>query len=487
MQLEVSGVCKSFGATLALNDVAFVVRAGEVHALAGENGSGKSTLMRILHGEILPESGVLTLEGVRYAPRSPREAMDAGVTLIHQELAVSNHLTVTENIFLGVEKHQRGVLSSREMRSKAEECLAQLGHSDIAPDILCGRLSTAQKQVVEIARAVRADSKVVLFDEPTSSLGHKDVEALFTLIRGLKQQGIAVVYITHFLDEIMTICDRVTVLRDSVNVGSLDVAATTPTKIATLMAGRELGKVFPHFDRSPGEPVMDCSSIRGKKYPVNADLRLLKGEVLGIAGLNGAGRTELVRCLFGLDKLKGGTVVAFEKPMRSNPSGNWRSGIGFVSEDRKGEGLASALSLTENLTLPRPGKVLVSAEDRRARTQAIIDQFQVKCSGPGQKMSSLSGGNQQKIAIGRLVDSESKIMILDEPTRGIDVRSKSEIYHMIHKFAGEGRSVILISSQFGELLGLCDRVMVMRRGEVVGEVLPKESSERELLEMCAGA
>ena len=487
MSIVATGISKAFGPTVALDQVDFSVKPGEVHALVGENGSGKSTLMRIIHGEIQPDAGEMTLEGQPYRPANPRAAMDSGVTLIHQELAVSNHLTVWENVFLGVEIRRFGILDKAAMRAKAQECLHKLNHSEISVNELTGNLAPAQKQIVEIARALRAESKVVLFDEPTSSLGHHDVESLFETIKSLRNQGYAVVYISHFLDEIKQICDRATVLRDGKIIGTVDVAETKTSQIAAMMAGRELDKVYHRTPREPGEVVLTATNVSGKKLPKELSVDLHKGEILGIAGLNGAGRTEFARCLFGLDPTTSGTIAYNDHPISPKPARNWRDGIGLVSEDRKGEGLALNLTLSDNLTMPKPGKILTSRKNEEARTQTVIEQLNVKCQGPDQRIQSLSGGNQQKIAIGRLLDTESDVLILDEPTRGIDIRSKSEIYQIIDRLANEGKAVILISSHLPELIGLCDRIIVIRRGELVDTVDPHATDEKQLMELCAGA
>lgn len=487
MSIVVRGVSKSFGPTQALKNVDFAVVPGEVHALVGENGSGKSTLMRIIHGEEHPDQGAMELNGRPYSPTNPRQAMDSGITLIHQELAVIPHLTVAENIFLGVESRKTAFLDQKAMEAKSAECLQTLGHPDIDPRALVGTLSPAQRQIVEIARAIRSDSKVVLFDEPTSSLGHRDIQALFTTIRNLKSQGRSVVYITHFLDEIKEVCDRATILRDGELVTTVQVADVDPKEIARLMTGRDVGQLYHRSPRTPGETVASVQNLSGQKLPKSVSLELKKGEVLGIAGLNGAGRTELVRCLFGLDPLKTGEIKIHKHNAKPTPAKNWQTGFGFVSEDRKTEGLALTLSLAENLTMPRPGKFAVSPKSQAARTQTVIEKLNVKCQNPGQKIQALSGGNQQKIAIGRLLDSDCDIMVLDEPTRGIDIHSKSEIYRIIDALATEGKSIIFISSQLPELVGLCDRIAVLRRGELVQTIIPETGAERELMELCTGA
>ena len=486
MLLSAQGICKSFGPTVALDQVSFEVEEGEVHALIGENGSGKSTLMRILHGEIEPQTGTTEIAGSPYVPRSPQDASDRGVSLVHQELAVCPHLTVWENIFLGSEEASLGRLHMREMREKARECLASLGHEKVSVDAIVRDLAPSLAQIVEIARGVRAQSKLILFDEPTSSLGAADVERLFLVIRRLRNAGHAIVYISHFLDEIKAVASRATILRDGRNVGTVDVSVTSTEQMAGMMVGRDLGDIYRRSSRAPGDVVLSAKGLSGRKLPREVSLELRKGEVLGIAGLNGSGRTETVRCLFGLDRRRGEVTMRGAKAP-ATPRGSWRSGLGFVSEDRKNEGLALGLSLVENLTMTRPGNVLIHDRERDARTQKVIDLLQVKTGSAHQKIGSLSGGNQQKIAIGRLIDSDSQILILDEPTRGIDIGSKAEVYQLIDRLALEGKSVIFVSSYLPELLGLCDRIAVLKRGELMAVLDARVTSEHEVMRWCTGA
>ncbi|MBX3112586.1 MAG: sugar ABC transporter ATP-binding protein [Fimbriimonadaceae bacterium] len=479
--LEARGIRKAFGANLALDNVDFTLDQGEIHALVGENGSGKSTLMRILHGELAPDAGTLTLDGKPYAPRSVGDAREAGVALVHQELAVCAHLTVAENIFLGQEVRSGLLRDRRKMDAEARRHLGALGVGDLAPDRMLSSLSPAQRQLVEIARAMMSDARVVLFDEPTSSLGQKDVGHLFEVVKRLASLGKGVVYISHFLDEVKEVCDRATFLRDGVLVGHVEVSETDTDGMTRLMAGREIGQMYVRSDRSPGEVVLSTSGLHGPRLPLGVDLELRSGEVLGLAGLNGSGRTEYVRCLFGLDRLKAGKVSTATGRAVGWP---W---AGMVSEDRKTEGLAQALSIADNLTLPRPGRVSVRESDLRQRTDAVVTALNVKCRSPWQPIGSLSGGNQQKVAIGRLFDQSSSVWFLDEPTRGIDVGSKAEIYKIIDRGACEGKAVLLVSSHLPELLGLCDRIAVFRRGEVVTVLDGRATDEQTLLGWCTGA
>ncbi|HEY3780886.1 MAG TPA: sugar ABC transporter ATP-binding protein [Fimbriimonadaceae bacterium] len=482
--LEVRNLQKAFRATKAVTDASFSVEPGECRALVGENGCGKSTVVRMLHGEIKPDAGQMLIEGKETSPRNPVEAMASGVALVHQELAVCPHLTVLENIFLGAELKKGLQLDYAKMRGIAQECLARLGKSDLSPDALVRDLSSHERQLVEIARALRSNARIILFDEPTSSLDRKDVEALFIVIKKLREEGRAILYISHFLDEIMEICDAATIMRDGVTVADVEIANTDAGQIANQMAGTEVNIEAHHRQSGSQEVVLKAENLRGKRVPKGISIELRKGEVLGIAGLNASGRTETLRALFGLDKAQ----MSAEKGLAKNPTDSWKQKNGFVSEDRKGEGLALSLSLAENLTLPRPGKKgVVRDQERGHRTQKAIDALSVRASSPWQAIHELSGGNQQKIAIGRLLDSDSEILMLDEPTRGIDIRSKGVIYKAISDLADQGKSILLVSSQLNELLALSDRIIVLRRGEIVATLDAKGTTEQEIMGWCTGA
>jgi ribose transport system ATP-binding protein len=481
--LTARGVEMRFGSTVALESVSLAVQPGQVLALVGENGSGKSTLMRVLCGELSPDAGAMTLDDAPYRPRSPLEAMRAGVALIHQEPALCPHLSVWENIFLGHELKRGPALSKPRMRAEARIALAQLGFSWLDAEARVSTLTPAPRQIVEIARAIRSQARVLLFDEPTSSLGREEIEALFAAIRSLREKGCAIVYISHFLDEVMEIADRMAVLRDGRIVGEIPAESATVSGIAALMVGRELGSLYVRSNRQPGRVALRAEGLVGHRAPSGASLKLREGEVLGIAGLNGAGRTETVRCLFGLDKKRAGEVSILGSQARS-PRDSWRAGAGFVSEDRKWEGLALKLSIAENLVMPTERGGLVNRRSVRERSAELIGRLGVKCVGPLQAVGALSGGNQQKVAIGRLLDSQAKVWILDEPTRGIDMGAKAEIYRLIDERTTAGGATIVVSSYLPELLGICDRIAVMRRGQIVNVFDARSTGEQELMEAC---
>lgn len=484
-KIRIESVSKAFGATRALVDVSLAASSGEVLALVGENGSGKSTLMRVLAGEERPDSGQMLLDGVRYAPRDPVEARRHGVALIHQELALCEHLSVAENIALGGEPHFGPVLGVSAMRDQARRLLSEMGYSDQSVDQEVRRLSPAMKQVVEIAKALARNASIIIFDEPTSSLGKHDVENLFKQIRALKQRDAAVIYISHFLDEVMEIADRAVVLRDGSLVGHYNVRSTSIPELVRSMVGREVQELYPRSHHVPAEVLLDIQHLVGKKMPRDGSAQIRKGEVLGIAGLNGSGRTEFLRTVFGLDRVISGEIKFAAFSGASSTHDRWNQGMGFLSEDRKLEGLALKLSLAENLLMPRPGvSGIVSPRNQSSRTATWIEKLDVKCKGPDQPIGELSGGNQQKIALARLLELDVDMLVLDEPTRGIDIGSKAEIYKVIDALALQGKAILLVSSYLPELLGVCDRVAVMSRGTLGPAVPAVETDAERLMEAC---
>ena len=478
-RLCMRGIRKTFGATQALNGVDLSVEAGQVLALVGENGAGKSTLMKVLSGAHPPDAGEMWIDGTPYRPRTPHEARLAGVAMIYQELALAPHLSVTENILLGMESVRGGFLRRTEMKRKAAGALRQLGRPDIGPDAVVQRLTLADRQIVEIARAMAVGCRVLVLDEPTSSLAREDIQHLFDLVQGLKQQGHAIVYISHFLEEVKAISDRFAVLRDGHSVGTGETASTPSARIIELMVGREVKDLYPRSPRFPGEVLLDVNGLAGEGKPVQASLSLRRGEVLGIAGVVGAGRTELLRTLFGLEPVRGGTVRVGVHLGPASPARRWAEGVGMVSEDRKNEGLALSLSVADNMTLSRLEGLgpwgLILPHRQADAAHRWIGKLQIKCSNPRQPVESLSGGNQQKVAVCRLLHHDVDVLLLDEPTRGIDVGSKAQIYRTIDELAARGKAILMVSNHLPELLGVCDRVAVMCRGELgparpVGEI-----------------
>jgi ribose transport system ATP-binding protein len=483
------GISKSFGATRALADVSLAVGAGEVVALVGENGAGKSTLMKVLSGALSADAGTMRLDGAEFRPRGPGGARRAGVAMIYQELSLAPHLTVEENIALGAEPSRRGALDRASMRARALAALAQLEHPEIAPWARTGALPLPAQQLVEIARAIATGARVLVLDEPTGTLSQSDVERLFALIRLLRGRGHAIVYISHFLEEVLAIADRFVVLRDGRTVAQGATRGATAAQIADLMVGRSLGEMYVRSAHQPGEVVLETFALSGRARPSGSTLRLRRGEVLGIAGLVGAGRTELLRCVFGLDVVRSGRVRVASYEGRPSPRASLAAGMGLLSEDRKTEGLAMAMSIGDNMTLSRPSAI----PGRRMRAaQEWIGRLAVRCRGPRQAVASLSGGNQQKVALARLLYHDADVLLLDEPTRGIDVGSKAQIYRLIDELVsprdgGAARkAVLLVSSSLPELLGVCDRIAVMCRGRLGEARSAAEWTEHSLMLAAGG-
>lgn len=484
--LRMTGIRKRFGATQALDGVDLHVNSGEVLALVGENGAGKSTLMKTLSGAHQPDEGQMFLQGRPYQPRDPMDARRQGVAMIYQELSLAPHLSVMENIVLGMEPGRGPLMAWSKIRRIAENAMEQLGRPDIPVDAPVGQLSIADRQLVEIGRATAVGSKVVVLDEPTSSLTSRDIEGLFTLIRRLRDQGHGIIYISHFLEEVREIASRFSVLRDGKSVGGGTTAEASTDHIISLMVGRKVDDLYPRSAHQPGDVILEISNLAGIAKPASASLGLRRGEVLGIAGLVGAGRTELVRAVFGLDPVRSGNIKIGLHSGHASPARRWNQGMGMVSEDRKTEGLALGLSIADNLTLSRLGR-FVSPSRLARESSHWIDVMAVRCNSASQIIGDLSGGNQQKVAIGRLLHHGVDVLLLDEPTRGIDVGSKAQIYKLIDELALAGKAVLLVSSYLPELMGVCDRVAVMCRGVLGPARNVKEITEEQIMLEATGA
>ncbi len=491
-RLRMTGIAKRFGATAALAGVDLEVGEGEVVALIGENGAGKSTLMKVLCGAIAPDRGMMELDGRGYAPRTPLDARRRGVAIVHQELCLAPHLSVAENILLGAEPRRLGFVRRAARRAGALAALAQLGAVDIDPDRLAGSLPLAAQQLVEIARALAANPRLLVLDEPTSSLAADDARRLFAVVRRLRGAGVSIVYISHFLEECRVVADRFAVLRDGRSVGSGAMGNAGQSTLIRLMVGREVSELYPRTAHVLGEPLLALDGVSGRRLPRAATLSLRRGEVLGIFGLVGSGRSEMLRAVFGLDPIRGGSVsIGGREVTRASPRARLRSGMGLVSENRKEEGLALGRSIADNLTLTRLGRYarfgVVSGERQRVAARGWMDTLTVKARGPDQAVGELSGGNQQKVAIGRLLHHGAEILLLDEPTRGIDVGAKTHVYRLIDELATAGKAIIMVSSYLPELLGVCDTIAVMCRGRLAAARPAREWSEASLLAEAIGA
>ena len=496
-RLRMQGISKRFGATIALQDVSIEVASGQILALVGENGAGKSTLMKVLSGAIKAEAGQMWLDGEPYSPSNPLEARQAGVAMIYQELSLTPHLSVEENIMLGTEPSTMGIVRWKEVRRRAIEAIKEFDNPELTPEARVNRLSVGSQQLVEIARALATGCRVLVLDEPTSSLTRQDVERLFEIIERLKQQGKAIVYISHFIEEVRRVADKVTVLRDGRVAGGSAVEDITNEQIIAMMVGRQVEELYPRSKRKRGEVVLEVKDLAGPEKPQSASLELHRGEVVGIAGLIGAGRTELLRSLFGLDTVRSGQIKLGVYTGPASPAQRWAQGAGILSEDRKEEGLALALSIAENVTLSRLkgfgplGMVLPSRQNTAA--DRWIEKLGIRCRDVRQSVLSLSGGNQQRVALARLLQHDVDVLLLDEPTRGIDVAAKALIYKLIDELAAgsptegrESKAVLMVSSYLPELLGVCDRVAVMCRGRL-GPTRPiDETDEHKLMLEATG-
>src|SRR5256885_2495582 len=471
--LSLSNLSKSFGPTMALAGVNLRLEKGEVHALIGENGAGKSTLMNVLAGLLKPDEGAMEIEGESYFPSSPLEARAHGIALIHQELSLFPHLSVAENIMMGMEPSRWGVLDSRALRARTLEVLETFPHPEIRPESRVATLSIAARQIVEICRAVAARARFILMDEPTSSLQREDVERLFGLIRQFKNRGIAVIYISHFLEEVREIADRFTVLRDGRSVATGDLASVTDDELIVHMVGRSVESLFPIRKKlsADSETVLEVQELSSPPALKKATLELKRGEIFGIAGLMGSGRTNVVRTIFGLDRTEGGSIrVKHQSSGPQSPAQRLAQRVGYLSEDRKNEGLAINLSIADNVTMTRFASCSrlgwLNLSSQRSRVKGVIESLAVKARDVEQPVASLSGGNQQKIALARLLHQEADILLLDEPTRGIDIGSKAQVYKTIARCAAANKAVLMVSSYLPELFGMCDRLAVMSRGRL---------------------
>lgn len=468
--LRMTGIFKRFGATQALRGVSLELSPGQALALIGENGAGKSTLMKVLSGAHAPDAGSMEIDGQRYAPRGPHAARLAGVAMIYQELNLTPDLSVEENIMLGQERSRWGMVDRAVQRRQVRAALERLGHGDLPPELPVSRLSVGMQQLVEIARALASQAKVIVFDEPTSSLGPADVERLFQAIVRLRQQGLGVIYISHFLKEIRRVCDSYTVLRDGETVDSGTLAGTSETHIVSAMAGRGIDELYPTVPHSPGDIVLSVVGLTGVPKPRDVSFDLRRGEIMGIAGLVGAGRTELLRSILALEPVRTGRVRVGTVYPGATPQARIRSGLGYVSEDRNREGLAQIRSIADNITYSRLSPYSrwgwLNLKQRRRAVAQWIERLEIKAASPDHAVETMSGGNQQKVALARVLHQRADILLLDEPTRGIDVGTKATIYRLIGELAAAGQAVLFVSSYFQELLRVCDRIGVMSRGRL---------------------
>lgn len=490
--LSVSGIHKSFPGTKALDDAHFDLQLGEVHALMGENGAGKSTLMNIVGGVLKPDQGQIVLHGKEVTFHSPKEAQDAGIGFVHQEIALCPHLSVAENIFMGRLKGNRAtMLNFSEMYEAANQYL-KLFKTCITPQTIVKKLSVADQQVVEIVRALSLDCKILVLDEPTSSLTESETEALFDIIRDLKARGISILYVSHKMSEIFAICDTITILRDGCYVDTLEIKNTTPEVVISKMVGRNLTNLYPPKNPSKSEKIMEVKNFSRNGVFKDIAFDLHRGEILGIAGLMGSKRTEVVRAICGIDGKDSGEVIFEGKPLCiKNYMESIKHGIAYLTEDRKIEGLFLNLSIKNNITASCLERVsssyMINANSEKSLAMTFVNKLRIKLSDVSHKVNSLSGGNQQKVVIAKWLAINPKLIIMDEPTRGIDVGAKMEIHRMLRDLANQGIGIIVISSELPEIIGMCDRVIVMSEGRIAGRLDADELSEKAIMTYAASA
>ncbi|MEZ0326007.1 MAG: sugar ABC transporter ATP-binding protein [Fimbriimonas sp.] len=487
--LEVKGLVKEFPSVRALDGVDLDLRAGEVHGVVGENGAGKSTLMKILAGIYQADAGEVLLEGKAVRFRNTGEAIASGVAMIHQELNLVDELSVAENIFLGREPRKGPALDRQKMSVDAQAFLNEV-HSPFGPDVKVGSLSVAGKQLVEIAKALSYEARILIMDEPTAVLSDRETSALFDLIARLKKRNVSILYISHLLREMMIVCDRVTVLRDGRLITTLAVEDTSPALLANLMVGRELEDYYPAKPPFPsGSPALSVKGIAVPRHVHELSFDLLPGEIVGLAGLVGSGRTEAAEAIVGLRAKSAGTVERDGMPIKIRTARDaMRHGIAYVSEDRKAYGLIMQMSTAQNVTLANLkayANPVVNGAKERAAIKGWIDDLGVKAGNPNAQILFLSGGNQQKVSVAKWLDTKPKVLILDEPTRGVDVGAKREIYNLIAKLAAEGLACLVISSEMQELIGLCHRVLVVREGRLMGELAGDDMTEQNIMALAA--
>ena len=471
---EMRGISKTFPGVKALDDVGFSVAEGEIRALVGENGAGKSTLMKILNGNYKKDCGQILIDGVEVDITNPQVADAHGITIIFQELNLVDELSIAENIFAGRLAKKGKLVNWKELNKKAKELLDRVSF-DVDPKKLVGSLTVAEKQMVEIAKALSRNSRIILMDEPSATLTKKELDALFEIIRDLKRSGIAVIYISHRMEEIFEICETVTVMRDGQIIGTRNVADVSSDELVEMMVGREVNSAYPKRNVEIGEEVLRVENLCRKDRKQNVGFSLHKGEVLGIAGLVGAGRTEIMRAVFGVDYISSMDVRIHGKKVRlNNPAAAKKHGIAFLTEDRKVEGLTLDFTVKSNIVAANLKSIrkglFNSGKQENSIADAYIAKTRIKTPHRNQKVGNLSGGNQQKVVVSKWLNTDPDILIMDEPTRGIDVGAKREIYEIINDLVAQGKAIILISSELPEVLGMSDRVLVMKDDAIVAEL-----------------
>jgi ABC-type sugar transport system ATPase subunit len=490
-RVSMVGISRRFGAAYALRDVTFEARAGEIHALIGENGAGKSTLMRILAGALASDEGSMELDGATYEPRSPHDARVLGIRAVHQEFSLVPHLSVAENLLLGeLPTRGPGIIDWRAARRVAASSLAELGFEGIDTRQRVDRLGVSQRQIVEIAKALRGDPQVVILDEPSAVLTNAELEQVFAVLRAFRDAGGTAIYVSHRLDEVLTISDRVSVLKDGEWVGTRPTASVTQPELIRMMVGRPLTEIYPARGRAPGEDLLELRALGGLGF-ADVDLRIGQGEIVGLFGLVGAGRSELARAIFGATRVSAGSMILDGRTFAPRSPGDaLRAGVAMLGEDRSRDGLVLPAGVLDNLTLASFRKLSRAGVLDRGRQSRVaadkVHDLDIRPPRLERPVRMLSGGNQQKVVFGKWLIHGARLQILDEPTRGVDVATKVQIYQLIGILADEGLGVLLISSDLPEIIGMSDRILIMRHGRLVGEVSGAEASEERLLSIASG-
>ena len=490
-RLEMKNITKRFGGVKALTDVSLKVEPGEIHALIGENGAGKATLMKILSGAYQRDSGQIFIDGKEVKITNPKESKDLGVAIIYQEFMLAPDLTVAENIFIDKLSAGKATINWKKLRADAREQLEKLGFSDINPNAKCGSLSVAYQQVVEICKCLTRDAKILVFDEPTAVLTFSEIEKLFEVIHKLKDQGVSVIYISHRLEEIFQLSQHITVLKDGTYVDTVETSGFDKQRLVNLMVGREMTDMFPKRNAKIGDTVLKVEDLHAGKMVQGVSFEVKGGEVLGFNGLVGAGRTETMRAVFGADKKESGKVYYFGKEVNwKSPRAAIKEKFGLLPEDRKKQGLLLEQSIRMNTTLACLDRItkggIINHKSEKEFVKDVLASIQTKYGDTEDNANSLSGGNQQKVALAKWIAADCKCIVFDEPTRGVDVGAKTEIYKVINTLAEKGVAVIMISSEMPEVIGMCDRVMVMRNGKISGEISKDELSEETLIKFAMG-
>ena len=491
MQIEMRGIDKSFGGNAVLKSAGFLLDDGEIHALMGENGAGKSTLMKILTGVYTKDAGTVIVDGQEVCYNNPQEAEKAGIVFIHQELNVLFDLTVEENMFLGKEiKKAFGICDKKAMRARVKEILDLLG-VDIDPGQTMDQLSVGQQQMIEIAKALMVDAKVLIMDEPTAALTQSETEVLFDVVRSLKAKGVSIVYISHRMEEIFELCDRITVLRDGSYIGTEKISDVDMNDVVKMMIGREIGERYPARESEIGDVVFEVKDLNCPGSFENISFQVHAGEVLGVSGLMGAGRTEIMQAIFGnLPHVTGSIYLEGKEIKNKNPQQAIANGIGFITEDRKVEGLLLEKSIMENISLANLGRIskngVIQKKEEQDLVKRGIEELKIKCFGPEHECDNLSGGNQQKVVFAKWIYTDPKVLILDEPTRGVDIGAKKEIYNIINELAAKGVAIIMVSSELPEVLGMSDRVMVVSEGKVTGIINKEDANQENVMILATG-